>query len=275
MHALVFIKQVPDASQVRVNYETGTIIREGVPAILNPFEAHAVEEAVRLRSKYGGKVTVLTMGPPQATEALKECLSRGADKAYLLSNRIFAGSDTLATSYALFEGAKKIIELEGEVDLFFAGKQAIDGDTAQTGPGIATRFDIPLVTYLIKLDEVDFEEKRAVATRLTEFGQETLQVPLPAFFTVEETLNELSHSPLPWLIKAARAKFEKLSGENVKLDSEQCGLKHSPTRVKKAFTPEKRQRGETLTGSTEELVFKTSDILMPFLKKDLQHGQND
>ncbi len=269
MHALVFIKQVPDASQVRVNYETGTLIREGVPAILNPFEAHAVEEAVKLREKHGGKVTVLTMGPPQATEALKECLSRGADKAYLLSDRVFAGSDTLATSYALFEGAKKIIELEGEVDLFFAGKQAIDGDTAQTGPGIATRFNVPLVTYLIKLDEVNFEKKRAVATRLTEFGQEILQVPLPAFFTVEESLNELSHSPLPWLIKAAQSKIERLSSENVILDREQCGLKHSPTKVKKAFTPEKRQRGETLTGSVVELVQKTSDILIPFLKKDL------
>lgn len=269
MHALVFIKQVPDASQVRVNYETGTLIREGVPAILNPFESHAVEEAVKLREKHGGKVTVLTMGPPQATEALTECLSRGADKAYLLSDRVFAGSDTLATSYALFEGAKKIIELEGEVDLFFTGKQAIDGDTAQTGPGIATRFDIPLVTYLIKLDEVNFEKKRAVATRLTEFGQETLQIPLPALFTVEESLNELSHSPLPWLIKASRSKIEKLSGENINLDLEQCGLKHSPTKVKKAFTPEKRQRGETLNGSVKELVQKTSDILIPFLNKDL------
>ncbi len=267
MHALVFIKQVPDASQVRVNYETGTLIREGVPAILNPFEAHAVEEAVRLREKYGGKVTVLTMGPPQATEALKECLSRGADKAYLLSDRVFAGSDTLATSYALYEGAKKIIELEGPVDLFFAGKQAIDGDTAQTGPGIATRFDIPLVTYLIKMEAVDFEKKQVTATRLTEFGQETLQVPLPAFFTVEESLNELSHAPLPWLIKAAQAKIERLSGENVPLDPNQCGLKHSPTKVKKAFTPEKKERGETLSGSPEDQIRKTTEILMPFLKK--------
>lgn len=269
MHALVFVKQVPDASQVRVNYETGTLIREGVPAILNPFEAHAVEEAVRIREKFGGKVTVISMGPPQATEALKECLSMGADKAYLLSDRAFAGSDTLATSYALYEGARKIIELEGPVDLFFAGKQAIDGDTAQTGPGIATRFDIPLVTYLIKMDTLNFEKKYAVATRLTEFGQETLKVPLPAFFTVEESLNELSHAPLPWLIRAAQTKIERLSSENVNLDREQCGLRHSPTKVKKAFTPEKRQRGETLTGSVVELVDKTSEILMPFLKKDL------
>ena len=186
-----------------------------------------------------------------------------------MSDRVFAGSDTLATSYALYEGARKIIELEGEVDLFFAGKQAIDGDTAQTGPGIATRFDLPLVTYLIKLDEVNFEKRRAVATRLTEFGQETLQVPLPAFFTVEETLNELSHSPLPWLIKAAQSKIERLSSENVTLDREQCGLKHSPTKVKKAFTPEKKQRGETLDGSVKEIVQKTTDILIPFLKNDL------
>lgn len=267
MHALVFIKQVPDASQVRVNYETGTLIREGVPAILNPFEAHAVEEAVKIREKFGGKVSVITMGPPQATQALKECLSMGADKAYLLSDRAFAGSDTLATSYALYEGARKIIELEGKVDLFFAGKQAIDGDTAQTGPGIATRFEIPLVTYLIKLNEVNFEKGYAVATRLTEFGQETLQVPLPAFFTVEESLNVLSHAPLSWLIKAAQSKIEMLSSENVDLDREQCGLKHSPTKVKKAFTPEKRQRGEILSGSFEELIGKTTEHLAQFLNK--------
>ena len=240
MHALVFIKQVPDASQVRVNYETGTLIREGVPAILNPFEAHAVEEAVRLREQFGGKVTVITMGPPQATQALKECLAMGADKAYLLSDRAFAGSDTLATSYALYEGARKIIELEGDVDLFFAGKQAIDGDTAQTGPGIATR--------------------------LTESGHETVQVPIPAFFTVEESLNELSHAPLPWLIKAAQTEIIMLSSQNVELDRDQCGLKHSPTMVKKAFTPEKRQRGETLVGSLDELVHAAADHLSPFVK---------
>ena len=266
MHALVFIKQVPDASQVRVNYETGTLIREGVPAILNPFEAHALEEAVKLREQFGGKVSVITMGPPQATQALKECLSMGADKAFLLSDRAFAGSDTLATSYALYEGARKIIELEGEVDLFFAGKQAIDGDTAQTGPGIATRFDIPLVTYLNKMEEVNFEKKYAVATRLTEFGQETVQVPIPAFFTVEESLNELSHAPLPWLIKAAQTEIIMLSSENVELDRDQCGLKHSPTMVKKAFTPEKRQRGETLAGSLEELVKETAGHLASFVK---------
>lgn len=266
MHALVFIKQVPDASQVRVNYETGTLIREGVPAILNPFEAHAIEEAVKLREKFGGKVSVLTMGPPQATLALKECLAMGADNAFLLSDRIFAGSDTLATSYALYEGARKIIEMEGDVDLFFAGKQAIDGDTAQTGPGIATRFDIPLVTYLMNLDEVNFEKHYIIATRLTEFGQETVQVPIPAFFTVEESLNELSHAPLPWLIRAAQTDVIMLSGENVELDRDQCGLRNSPTKVKKAFTPEKRQRGETLSGSLDELVRETAGHLEPFIK---------
>ncbi|GMT44079.1 MAG: protein FixA [bacterium] len=267
MHILVFVKQVPDASQVRVNYETGTLIREGVPAILNPFEEHAVEEAVRLKNEYGGKVTIITMGPPQASEALKQCLSRGADKAYLLSDRIFAGSDTLATSYALYEGARKIVDLEGDVDLFFAGKQAIDGDTAQTGPGIATRFNLPLITYLIKIDELNLEEKYVIATRLTEFGQETIKAPIPVFFTVEESLNILSHSPLPYLIKAEKAEIELLSGKNVPLDKEQCGLKHSPTMVKKAFTPEKRQRGATLSGTFDDVVSQTADKIAPFLKK--------
>ncbi len=207
------------------------------------------------------------MGPPQAEEALKQCLARGADKAYLLSDRLFAGSDTLATSYALYEGAKKVIELEGDFDLFFAGKQAIDGDTAQTGPGIATRFDLPLVTYLIKLNEVNFDDKYVIATRLTEFGQETVKVPIPVFFTVEESLNVLSHSPLSYLIKAEKAEIIVLSGKNVNLDKEQCGLKHSPTMVKKAFTPEKRQRGATLSGILDDVVEQTAQKISPFFKK--------
>jgi len=267
MNILVFIKQVPDASQVRINYETGTLIREGVPAIINPFEEHAVEEAVKLKKEYGGKVVILTMGPPQAEEALKQCLARGADKAYLLSDRLFAGSDTLATSYALYEGARKVIELEGDFDLLFAGKQAIDGDTAQTGPGIATRFDLPLVTYLIKINEVNLDEKYVIATRLTEFGQETVKVPMPVFFTVEDSLNVLSHSPLPYLIKAEKAEIGILSGKNVNLDKEQCGLKHSPTMVKKAFTPEKKQRGATLSGTLDKIIEQTAAKISPFLKK--------
>lgn len=257
MHSLVFIKQVPDAAQVRVDYETGTLIREGVPAIINPFDKHAIEAAVELKDRFGGKVSVLCMGPPMAEEALKEAMSMGADTAYLLSDRIFAGSDTLATSYALWAGANKIIEEEGPVDVFFSGKQAIDGDTAQTGPGIATRFNIPLITYAIEIKEVDPDKKTIKVVRLLESGRETVESTLPCFITTEEELNSLRFAPLPYLIRAEKTPIKVINSSNMEIDASQCGLKNSPTKVKKAFTPPKRERGEMLEGDSMEAVVST------------------
>ena len=268
MHSLVFIKQVPDAAQVRVDYETGTLIREGVPAIINPFDKHAIEAAVRIRDEFGGKVSVICMGPPMAEDALKEALSMGADNAYLLSDRIFAGSDTLATSYALWAGANKIIEEEGPVDIFWAGKQAIDGDTAQTGPGIATRFNVPLVTYVIDIKKVDPDKKTMVVERLVESGREIIEVPMPCFLTVEEELNTLSFAPLPYLIKAARSKVTLLNSSNMEIDPSYCGLKNSPTKVKKAFTPPKRERGEIIEGdSLDDILNTLYEKIAPVLKE--------
>ncbi len=267
MHSLVFIKQVPDAAQVRVDYETGTLIREGVPAIINPFDTHAIEAAVQIKDQFGGKVSVICMGPPMAEEALKKALAMGADNAYLLSDRVFAGSDTLATSYALWAGAKKVIEEEGPVDIFWAGKQAIDGDTAQTGPGIATRFDIPLITYAVEIKKVDPENKRIQVVRLLESGTETVESGLPCFITTEEELNELRFAPLPYLIKAAKTPIKVLSSSNTEIDASQCGLKNSPTKVKKAFTPPKRERGEMLEGSIDDILSTLYEKLEPTLKQ--------
>ncbi len=250
MHLLVFIKQVPDASQVRVNYETGTLIREGVPAIINPYDKHAIEEAVRIKEQFSGMVSVLTMGPPMAESSLKEALSMGVDNVYLLSDRVFAGSDTLATSYALWVGAKKIMEEMGKVDIFLAGKQAVDGDTAQTGPGIATRFDIPLITYAIKIKDIDIKNNTLEVVRLIELGTETIKTKMPCFVTVEEEINKIRYAPLPYLIKAARTSVRKLNAQNTKMDISQCGLKNSPTKVKKAFTPKKREKGDILKGDS-------------------------
>uniref|UniRef100_A0A7C5P7N9 Protein FixA n=1 Tax=Thermodesulfobium narugense TaxID=184064 RepID=A0A7C5P7N9_9BACT len=267
MHSLVFIKQVPDAAQVRVDYNTGTLIREGVPAIINPYDTHAIEAAVQMKDKFGGIVSVLSMGPPMAEDALRKALSMGADKAYLLCDKVFAGSDTWATSYALWAGAQKIIQENGPVDIFWAGKQAIDGDTAQTGPGLATRLDIPLVTCAIKIVELNLEKSYIVVQRLIEGGFETLQVSIPCMITVEKELNTLRFSPLPDLIRAARSKIHLLNSSNVDIDPTKCGLKYSPTKVKRVFVPSKRERGEILDVNENNIASVLFEKLEPVLRK--------
>lgn len=244
MHAVVAIKQVPDTSNVRINTETGTLIREGVPAIINPYDAHAVEVAVRLKEKYGGKVTVLTMGPPKAVEALVECVEQGADRGILITDRKFAAADTLATSYVLAH-AIEAIQAEEPVDLLLFGKQAIDGDTAQVGPGVATRLGVPLITYAIMVEAFDPETRTAVVHRKTERGTEVFQTPLPVLLTVEKEIAPISRAPLPNLIKAAHYQPEIWSAaEPVAFDPGEIGIKGSPTIVGKAYTPPPKQAGE-------------------------------
>jgi electron transfer flavoprotein beta subunit len=267
VHSLVLIKQVPDAAQVRVDYHTGTLIREGVPAIINPYDTHAIEAAVQIKDKFGGIVSVLSMGPPMAEDALKKALSMGADKAYLLCDKVFAGSDTWATSYALWVGAQKIIQENGPVDIFWAGKQAIDGDTAQTGPGLATRLDIPLVTCAIKIVELNPENGYIVVQRLIEGGSETLQVSLPCMITAEKELNALRFSPLPDLIKAVKSSVQLLNSTNTTIDPTQCGLKSSPTKVKRVFIPSKRERGEMLESGNKGITDVLFERLEPVLKQ--------
>ena len=183
MNIIVCIKQVPETTEVRINPETNTLMREGVKSIINPFDMYAIEEGVRLKEKFGGKVTVLTMGPPQAETALKEAISPGADDAVLLSDRAFAGSDTWATSYTLAAGVRKL----KEYDLIICGKQASDGDTAQVGPGIATHLDIPQVTYVKKIEEV--KDKVIKVERMTEEGYEIIESRLPLLITVVKEIN--------------------------------------------------------------------------------------
>ncbi|AWB09482.1 electron transfer flavoprotein beta subunit [Thermodesulfobium acidiphilum] len=267
MHSLVFIKQVPDAAQVRVDYHTGTLIRDGVPAIINPYDAHAIEAAVQIKDRFGGIVSVLSMGPPMAEEALRKALSMGADKAYLLCDKVFAGSDTWATSYALWAGAQEVIQENGPVDIFWAGKQAIDGDTAQTGPGLATRFDIPLVTCAIKIIEVNPEKGYVIAQRQIEGGFETLQVTIPCMITTEKELNTLRFSPLPDLIRAAKLEIRVLNSNNIKIDPTKCGLKSSPTKVKRVFVPPKRERKEIIEASVNDVARALFEKLEPVLKE--------
>jgi len=244
MHTLVSIKQVPDTTNVRINPDTGTLIREGVPAIINPYDVHAIELAVRLKERFGGKVTAITMGPAAAAEALVECVEQGVDRGILISDRKFAAADTLATSYVLATAIEAIAQDE-PIDLLLFGLQAIDGDTAQVGPGVATRLGLPLISYALNVESFDPEARQAVVHRKAEKGVEVLQTQLPALLTVEKDVAEVARSPLPNLIRAAQYEPELWSAaEPVPFDPGQIGIKGSPTIVGKAYTPPPKEAGE-------------------------------
>lgn len=246
MHAIVAIKQVPDTTNVRIDPETGNLIREGVPAIMNPYDAHALEAAVRLKEEHGGKVTVLSMGPPKAREVIAEAVEQGADRGILITGRGFAGADTLATSFVLAMVIKAIDEQE-PVDILFFGKQAIDGDTAQVGPGVATRLGVPLITYAVAIEEFDPEARLAVVHRRTERGIEVLKTALPALLTVEKEIAPVRFAPLPNLIRAATYEPEVWTSESpIAFDPDTIGLRGSPTVVAKAYTPPPKEPGERI-----------------------------
>ncbi|GBG02232.1 electron transfer flavoprotein subunit beta [Azospira sp. I13] len=245
MHSVVCIKQVPDSAQIRVHPVTNTIMRQGVPAIINPYDLFALEEALRLKDKFGGTVTVVTMGPPMAEAALRKCLSYGADDAILVSDRAFAGSDTLATSYALATTIQKIMG-NMPVDLIFTGKQTIDGDTAQVGPGIAKRLDYQLLTYVSKIVDLDLEKKEITVERRAEGGVQLLKTATPCLITMLEGTNEMRFGDLDDLFRAARYDLKVWNREAAGIDdAEMIGLKGSPTVVSKVFAPRPRsQRAE-------------------------------
>ncbi|MFA5346283.1 MAG: electron transfer flavoprotein subunit beta/FixA family protein, partial [Candidatus Omnitrophota bacterium] len=212
MNIIVCIKQVPETTEVRINPETNTLIREGVKSIINPFDMYAIEESVRLKERFGGKVTVVTMGPPQADAALREAISMGADEGVLICDRAFAGSDTWATSYTLAGAIKKI----GTFDLVICGKQASDGDTAQVGPGIATHLNIPQVTYVKKVEEASDRLMRV--ERMLEEGFEIIETPLPALLTVVKEINEPRIPSLKGLLRAKSAKITMWGQKELELD---------------------------------------------------------
>jgi electron transfer flavoprotein beta subunit len=246
----VCIKQVPETGDVKINPETHTLIREGAASITNPFDEFAVEEALLTKEKHGGEVHVITMGPPQAIEVLKNALAVGADKVYLVSDKAFAGADTLATAYTL----AKTIEKIGGVDLVICGKQAIDGDTAQVGPGIATRLGIPQLTYVSKVREIDLTKKRIVVERLLENGREVVESSLPVLITVVKDINEPRLPSLLGIKKAAKAQIPTWTVQDIPVDENKIGFKGSPTWVWKIFSPEARGGGEILKGELTEVV---------------------
>lgn len=238
MHTVVCIKQVPDSAQIRVHPVTNTIMRQGVPAIVNPYDLFALEEALHLKDRYGGRITVLCMGPPQAEAALRKALSFGADNAILLTDRAFAGADTLATSYALAAAIARIQE-DGPVDLVFAGKQTIDGDTAQVGPGIATRLGLQLLTYVSAIENVDFENRLITVRRRVEGGVQLLRTALPSLITVLEGINEMRFATMEDMFRSTRHVLNVWDREAVGIDDiTKIGLKGSPTVVSKVFAPQ-------------------------------------
>ncbi|MFP4473381.1 MAG: electron transfer flavoprotein subunit beta/FixA family protein [Candidatus Omnitrophota bacterium] len=256
MNIIVCIKQVPDTTQVKIDPETNTLIREGVESIINPFDTYAIEEAVRLKERFGGKATAVTMGPPQAEAALREAIALGCDDGILVSDRAFAGSDTLATGYTLASAIKRI----ADYDLIICGKQASDGDTAQVGPGIATQLDIPQITYVKKIEKVD--EKTMVCERMTEEGFEIIQSSLPCLITVVKEINEPRLPSLKGKMRSKKAEITSWTVPELDIDDEaQLGLNGSPTWVSKIFTPPPRPKGEMFEGDPEEAANKLVDLL--------------
>jgi len=259
MKIVVCIKQVPDTSNVRINPETKTLMREGVASILNPFDNYAIEEAVRFKERFGAGATViaLTMGPPQAEAVLREAISMGVDDGVLLCDRAFAGSDTYATSYALTLAIKKI----GGVGIIIFGKQAADGDTAQVGPGVAAHLGLPQITYMRKVESVD--ENSIVAQRMLEDGNETIKSELPCVLTVVKELNVPRLPSLKGKMAAKKAAITTWTAADLGADLSLCGLSGSPTKVMAIFSPPVRSDGEIITGEPAEVVAKLVGKLMP------------
>jgi electron transfer flavoprotein beta subunit len=256
VNIVVCIKQVPGTTKVKINPETGTLIREGVEAVVNPFDEYAIEEALRIKERVGGTVKVITMGPPQADEALKSAIAMGVDESYLISDRAFAGSDTWATSYTVAKG----IQALGPVHLIICGKQAIDGDTAQVGPGVAEMLGIPFVAWVRKVEEVSEQSIRV--ERLMEDGYEVVEMPLPGLITVVKEINVPRLSSLKGKMRAKKTAATILNAEKLNADKNKIGMAGSPTQVLRSFTPERKSGGQKITGDVPMLVEKMKSTIL-------------
>lgn len=247
MKIVVCIKQVPDTTEIKINPVTGTLIREGVPSIINPDDKAGLEQALRLKDRYNAHVTVITMGPPQADAALREAFAMGADRAILLTDRKFAGADTLATSHALAGALRQL-----EFDLLITGRQAIDGDTAQVGPQIAEHLDLPQVSYM---QDLKFDGKQTFTVkRATEDGYQMLEVDAPCVVTVLASANKPRYMSVKGIVEAYDREVETWGFEQISVDEAKLGLKGSPTRVHKAFSRGVKSAGELYEVDANEAV---------------------
>jgi len=254
MKIVVCIKQVPDTNEVRLDPKTGTLIRDGVPSIINPDDKAGLEAALRLKDEFGAHVTVITMGPPQAKMALKETYAMGADRVILLTDRVFAGADTLATSTTIASAIKKL-----DYDLVIAGRQAIDGDTAQVGPQIAEHLGIPQISYV---SAVENKGDHAIVKRSFEDGFQMVKVQYPCLITALAELNEARYMNIKGVIDANRElEIETWTFEDIDADPDKMGLKGSPTKVKKSFTKGVKQAGKIIEGTPKEVAMAIVDKL--------------
>lgn len=261
MRIIVCVKQVPNTNEIKINPETGTLIRDGVPSILNNDDANALEQALQMKDKVPDtQVIALTMGPPQAKEMLQECIAMGADDAILLSDRALGGSDTWATSNALAAGIRKM----GGYDLIFTGRQAIDGDTAQVGPQIAEKLGVPQITYV---KEFKLEDGKIIVKRALEDGYEQLRVGLPCVLTAIKELNTPRYMTIPGILKAGKAEIKVWNADHIGVDKTVVGLKASPTNVFRSFTPKPKGKGISVQGDTPKEL--AANLLTDMRKKHI------
>jgi len=261
------VKQVPDTTQVKVDPVTGTLIREGVPFIMNPYDTHALEESLRLKDRYGFHVAVISMGPPNAEVTLRKTLALGADEAILLSDRVFGGADTLATSMALTEAIRRLAQNE-ELAIVICGRQTIDGDTAQVGPGIATRLGCSQLTLVDRIEEVDLKLKKVKVRRKLEGRHEIVSAPLPAMIAVLREINTPRYPDVPRRLMAEEAPIALWDNKVMQLDETTIGLKGSATQVRKIFSPE-RAKGEILTKNGDKPEETARLLIDKMIEKDI------
>ena len=248
MNFIVCIKQVPDTTDIKIDPDTNTLIREGVESIINPFDLYAIEEAIRLKEKFGGKITAISMGPPQVESALREAVAIGVDEIILLTDRKFAGADTLATSLTLSEAIKKV----EEYNVILFGQQAIDGDTAQVGPGVATHLGLPQTCFVKKVE--DIKDNRITVQRLMEDGYDRVEMPMPAVISVVKEINIPRLPSLRGKRNAKKTEMKTWTAGDLGLDDNIVGLNGSPTQVIKIFSPDLKKNGEKYELPSEELV---------------------
>jgi electron transfer flavoprotein beta subunit len=261
------VKQVPDTTQVKVDPVTGTLIREGVPFIMNPYDTHALEESLRLKDKYGFRVAVISMGPPNAEVTLRKTIALGADDAILLSDRVFGGADTLATSMVLTEAIRRLAR-EEELAIVMCGRQTIDGDTAQVGPGIATRLGCSQLTLVDRVEEVDLQAKKVTVRRKLEGRHEVVSAPLPAMVAVLREINTPRYPDVPRRLMAEEAPIALWDNKVMQMDESTIGLKGSATQVRKIFSPE-RAKGEILTKNGDKPEESARLLIDKMMEKDL------
>lgn len=268
MLIVVCIKQVPDTTQVQIDPVTNTLVRDGIPFIVNPYDTHALEEALRLKDRFGFKVAAISMGPPNTEGTLKKALALGVDYAILLSDRAFGGADTLATSNVLSAAIAKLNAEVEEVGLVLCGKQTIDGDTAQTGPGIASRLDYQQLTLVDKIVDLDLAAKKIRVSRKLEGRHEIVEAPLPAMLTVVRELNRPRYPKVQMRLAAAEAVVEVWNNGTLKLDEQKIGLKGSPTWVSKIFSPE-RVKGEIIGDGYADPDGTAALLIEKLMSKDM------